>query len=391
VRIVCLGGGPAGLYFAIAAALAHRGHEITVLEQDPPGATYGWGVTFGEQLVDAFYAHDPPSAAALHRAAALWQERELRLYGRRVAHFPGYGYGIGRATLLEILTRRAVDLGVEVRHDSRVDDLGALADADLLVAADGARSMVREAHREHFGTRINESANTYVWLGAAHRFPHFTFALERTDAGHVWMHGYPYAEGRSTVVVECSPATRDALGLDSAEGVAVLEQLFAPTLAGGRLLTQSRTETVRWQRFAVVQNLTTVYRNTALLGDAASTMHFSLGRGTRLALADAALLARCLEHAPEVSAALVDYDRRRRAAPHHDQGRAQRSMTWYEQMDVHAALSPLAFANAMSGGPPRAGLRDRLVQTAPLRRMYRRADARALATRMAARNARRPG
>jgi 2-polyprenyl-6-methoxyphenol hydroxylase-like FAD-dependent oxidoreductase len=386
VRILCLGAGPAGLYFAIAAALQHRGHHITVLEQDPPSATYGWGVTFGENLLDLLFDVDPTSAAAVQSAAALWQERELRLYGRRAAHFPGYGFGISRATLLEILSRRAVDLGVEVRHGSPIHDLGAIADADLLVGADGARSMVRETHREHFGTRIEEAANTYVWLGSDRRFAHFTFALERTPGGHIWMHGYPYAEDRSTVVVECSPATRDALGLDSAVGVAVLEQLFAETLGGAGLLAQSRAETVRWQRFDLVQNETTVYRHTVLLGDAASTMHFSLGRGTRLALADAVLLAGCLSHHHDVSAALAVYDRRRRGAPHHDQGRAQRSMTWYERMDSHATLSPPAFANAMSGGPPRAGLRDRLVQTKPIRRMYRRADARALAAGMAARN-----
>jgi 2-polyprenyl-6-methoxyphenol hydroxylase-like FAD-dependent oxidoreductase len=385
VRIVCLGGGPAGLYFAIATAAANPGHEITVLEQDPRGATYGWGVTFGEQLLDSLYDRDATSAAALQGAAALWQERELRLYGRRVAHFPGYGYGISRSTLLEILTRRAVELGVEVRHGSRVEDLGAIADADLLVAADGARSIVREAHREHFGTRINEAANSYVWLGCDRRFEHFTFALEQTAAGHVWLHGYPYAEDRSTVVAECSPATRDALGLDSAGGIGVLEHLFSATLGGARLLAQSRAETVRWQRFAVVANDTTVNRDMVLLGDAASTMHFSLGRGTRLALADAVLLADCLAHQPDVSAALAGYDRRRRAAPHHDQGRAQRSMTWYEQMDSHAGLSPLAFASAMSGGPPRAELRDRLAQTAPMRRMYRRADRRAITARLAAR------
>jgi 2-polyprenyl-6-methoxyphenol hydroxylase-like FAD-dependent oxidoreductase len=385
VRFVCVGGGPAGLYFAIAAARRDPRHEITVLEQDPPGATYGFGVTAGEHLFDVLFEEDPPSARRLHAAAVTWRERQLCLYDRPAAYFPGYGYGIARATLLEILAERATQLGVQVRHETRVADLAAYADADVVVVADGANSAVRSAHPERFGTRIAHAANTYLWLGTEHRFEHLTFVLERTSAGLIWLHGYPSVADGGTCVVECAPATRDALGLAGPDAVSSLQQIFAARLAGGALLTRSRSDTARWQQFAVVRNDTWVHENVMLIGDAAHTTHFSLGRGTRLALVDGVGLADTLHRHGAVTPALAEFDQRRRPAVSSAQERAQHSMQWFEQMDAHQRLHPLAFGMAMSGAPPRVRLRDRLAQRGVLRRRYRRADERRAAATMAAR------
>jgi|GEM_PF-424697 len=348
MKIVCVGGGPAGLYFAIRAKLRNPGHDITVLERDLPGTTHGWGVVYWEPLLNALFRADAVSARELQAASTLWRGQRVTLGGPRYAYLPGYGYSVQRATLLELLARRAVELGVDVRyrrHVADVNDLQALAAAaDLVVAADGANSQVRRlAGPDAFGTRVDVGANQYIWLGTNRRFENFMFAFERTAAGWIWFHAYPSAADVSTCIVECTPETWTGLGLDrlgDAEGCRLLETIFNGPLAGHQLISDCRGRPAQWQRFSHVSNRRWHHDNIVLLGDAAHTTHFTLGSGTALAIMDAIMLDRFLHERADVATALRDFSHAGLAALRPLQDRARVSMSWFEgvdaQLDPHA-------------------------------------------------------
>jgi anthraniloyl-CoA monooxygenase len=353
MRIVCIGGGPAGLYFAISAKLRDAGHDITVIERDPPGATYGWGVVYWDDLLDTLFRNDPDSARALRAESVLWQEQRVILRGEQTAYLPGYGFSVGRATLLGILGERATELGIDVQPSYEVDDPSVLGDADLVVVCDGANSRVRARHREDFGARVDVGGNPYIWLGTDKVFDSFTFAFEQTSAGWIWFHAYPSSARISTCIVECAEATWQALGFDllsSEDSVRLLEKIFERALDGHALISQSRGEPARWLRFAQVTNKTWCLDNMVLVGDAAHTTHFTLGSGTRLAMIDAVVLAQCLYEHDELSAALQAYDRRGRAALRPIQAGARTSMAWFERADRYLDREDaVAFAYSMSG------------------------------------------
>jgi anthraniloyl-CoA monooxygenase len=336
MRIVCIGGGPAGLYFAISAKLRDAGHDITVIERDPPGATYGWGVVYWDDLLDILFRNDPESARAVRAGSVLWQEQRVILRSEQTAYMPGYGFSVGRAALLDILGQRATELGIDIQYRHEVDDLAEMADADLVVICDGANSRMRARHGDHFGARVDVGGNPYLWLGTDKVFDSFTFAFEQTSAGWIWFHAYPSTAGTSTCIVECTQQTWQALGFDSLsseDSVGLLEKIFEHALDGHTLISQSRGEPARWLRFTQVTNKTWYHNNLVLAGDAAHTTHFTLGSGTRLAMIDAVMLAHSLYQHDEPSAALADYDRRGRAALRLIQAGARTSMAWFERAD----------------------------------------------------------
>ncbi|MEK6442316.1 FAD-dependent monooxygenase [Pseudonocardia sp. T1-2H] len=353
MKITCVGGGPAGLYLAVLAARRDPRHRITVLERNPEGATSGWGVVFWDDLLDDLYRNDPVSAAALRRDAVLYQGQTVLLDGHPAAHLGGYGYSIGRRRLLEILTGRARELGVDVRFDTPADD-AATAGADLVVAADGVSSGLRSRHAEAFGTAETVGRNSYIWLGTDKVFDTFTFAFAHTAAGWIWFHAYPCAEGISTCIVECAPEVRAGLGLDGPDPdahIARLEQLFAGPLGGRRLLNRAPgQQPAPWMRFHEIRNTTWCRGRTVLVGDAAHTTHFSIGSGTKLALRDAIELAALLpSDTTRIDERLHTYDVRRRAALGPIQDAARRSMAWFEHVDAHlgpepGAVDPVLFA-----------------------------------------------
>lgn len=355
MRIVCVGGGPAGLYFAISAKLRDAGHQITVIERDPPEATYGWGVVYWNDLLDILHANDPESARAVSAGSVLWQDQEIRVHGSRhdgTAYFGGYGYSMGRAALLDILTRRARSLGVEVRHGEWLADPADLPEADLILAADGAGSRIRASRAERFGTTVETGRNPYIWLGTDRQFESFVFDFEETPAGWIWFHAYPSIKGRiSTCIVECAPRTWQGLGLDTLDpedAVPLLEKIFHRALDGGSLISRSRGEPAKWQRFQHLTNRTWVDGNVVLAGDAAHTTHFTLGSGTRLAMIDAIVLAHSLSRYADPRAALRAYDEHRRAELHTVQAGARSSMAWFERVDDYLDRDPVSFAYAMS-------------------------------------------
>ncbi|WP_007516556.1 FAD-dependent monooxygenase [Pseudofrankia saprophytica] len=362
MKIVCVGGGPAGLYFAIRAKLRDSHHDITVLERDRPGATHGWGVVYWEPLLDVLFRSDPVSARELRAASTMWQGQRVSVGGPQPAYLPGYGYSIQRATLLDLLARRAAELGVDVRYHQYVadqDDLNAIAaEADLVVAADGANSQVRRlAGPDAFGTRIEVGANQYIWLGTDRRFENFMFAFERTEPGWVWFHAYPSAADISTCIVECAPQTWTDLGLDrlsDADGCRLLERIFDGPLGGHRLLSDCHGRPARWQQFTHVANRSWCHENIVLLGDAAHTTHFTLGSGTALAIMDAIMLDRFLHKHADVPAALRDFDQSGHAALGPMQERARISMSWFEGVD--GQLDRLSTATQpMDGERPSTG------------------------------------
>jgi anthraniloyl-CoA monooxygenase len=353
MRIVCIGGGPAGLYFAISAKLRDAGHDITVIERDPPGATYGWGVVYWDDLLDILFRNDPESARALQAESVLWQEQRILLRNEQTAYLSGYGFSVGRAALLDVLGERATELGIDLQYRREVNgDAAELTDADLVVVCDGANSRTRQRHGEQFGARVDVGGNPYIWLGTDRVFDSFTFAFEQTPAGWIWFHAYPSTAGISTCIVECSQQTWHGLGFDSLsseDSVGLLEKIFERAIDGHALISQSRGEPARWQRFTQVTNKTWSHGNLVLAGDAAHTTHFTLGSGTRLAMIDAVMLAQSLYDHEELPAALESYDRRGRAALRPIQAAARTSMAWFERADRYLDRDAVAFAYAMAG------------------------------------------
>ena len=352
MRITCVGGGPAGLYFAVLAKLADPGHEVTVLERNPAGVTYGWGVVFWDDLLDDLFRYDPVSARMIWDAAAQWDEYEVRASGKAVTHLAGYGFSLGRRELLDILARRATELGVEIHYRDELTDLSDQLDADLVVACDGGRSQIREQHAGHFGADIDVARNKYIWMGTPHVFKTFTFGFEQTGAGWIWFHAYPFTADRSTFIVECSPETWTALELDrldAQQGCARLQQIFAAHLDGQPLIDhRAEVGGTGWLNFRRITNRRWDRGNVVLMGDAAHTTHFAIGSGTKLAMQDAMALADVLATGEDLPVALERYEHRRKTALAPLQRAAKASSEWFERMPEYADLPSKKFAYALS-------------------------------------------
>ncbi|WP_280477339.1 FAD-dependent monooxygenase [Nocardia asiatica] len=382
MKIVCVGGGPAGLYFAISMKRRDPAHDITVIDRDPAGSTYGWGVVYWDDLLDILYRNDPDSAQAVRAGSVLWREQSIHVSDDRTAHFGGYGFSMGRAALLDVLSRRARDLGVDVQHGREVHDLSGFGDTDLVVASDGANSRVRQLDDHLFGTSVTLGENRYIWLGTDKIFTRFTFAFEHTPAGWIWFHAYPSVAGKiSTCIVECQPRTWHGLGFDSLDNAAnlrVLEDIFVRPLDGRSLISKTRGEVARWSRFPEITNKIWYHDNVVLVGDAAHTTHFTIGSGTRLAIVDAVVLAQNLYEHAEVADALENYDAQRRAALRPIQAAARTSMAWFEHADRYLDRGAVQFAYAMAArhGPqmPWRYQRHLLTQIPAVRKIRRAVD-----------------
>ncbi|MFC3990472.1 FAD-dependent monooxygenase [Actinoplanes siamensis] len=351
MRITCVGGGPAGLYFAVLAKLADPAHEVTVLERNPAGVTYGWGVVFWDDLLDDLFRYDPVSAARIWDAAYKWDEYEVRAAGKPVTHLGGYGFSLGRHRLLDILGKRARELGVDLRYEQELTDPAQLPAADLIVACDGAGSRIRDHDAEHFGAEVETGRNKYIWLGTSRVFRTFTFGFEETEAGWIWFHAYPFTAGASTFIVECTPETWTGLGLDRldpAAGAARLGKIFERHLDGHPLDDAGRG----WLNFRRVTAGRWDHGNVVLIGDAAHTTHFAIGSGTKLAMQDAMALADAVASfasgGETLSAALERYEHRRKAALAPLQRAARASSAWFERMPEYADLPAKRFSYALS-------------------------------------------
>ncbi|MEV7345780.1 FAD-dependent monooxygenase [Streptomyces sp. NPDC093544] len=343
MKIACVGGGPAGLYFSILMKRQDPSHDITVYERNPAGSTYGWGVTYWAALLDKLREGDPESARAVSESSVRWSEGVAQVGGSRTVHPGDEGFGIGRRRLLDLLAERAESLGVRVEFEHDVSAEG-LPDADLVVAGDGVNSALRERHADHFGSDVTMGRNTYLWLGTTKVFDSFTFSFVETEHGWIWCYAYPFSGEHSTCVVECSPETWTGLGLDAAsegDGLALLEKLFADLLDGHALIGRAQSDgSAQWLNFRTLTNRTWRHGNLVLIGDAAHTTHYSIGAGTTLALEDALSLAGALREIPDLDAALAHYERERKAALLSIQSAARHSAQWYENLPRYIHLPP---------------------------------------------------
>lgn len=336
MKIAVVGGGPAGLYFATLMKQRDPHHDVVVYERQQPGETYGWGVVYWDDLLRNLTASDAQTAQAIHSGSIRWSSQVLEVAGRRTVRGSGGGYSIGRHRLLEILTKRASDIGVRIEYGAEID-LPDVTDADVIVAADGAGSRLRQRHRDELGTVITEGANKYIWLGTSKVFDGFTFSLVNTDAGWIWFHGYAFDDERSTCVIECSAATWAGLGFDRADAATStvsLESLFARSLDGHRLINRNSS----WLNFRTVTNARWCHDNIVLAGDAAHTTHFSIGSGTRLALEDSIALAKHLGAGPSIRSAFAAYEAERRSAIVQSQSEARFSALWFEHIERYVNL-----------------------------------------------------
>jgi anthraniloyl-CoA monooxygenase len=353
MKISCVGGGPAGLYFAISMKLRNPSHEVTVFERNPKGVTFGWGVVFSDQTLGNLEANDPDSAREIRSNFAHWDDIEVFVEGESAARSGGHGFvGIGRKHLLDILIRRAVELGVDVRFEEEVGDFSELSsDTDLIVACDGVNSRVRESHSEKFGTSADVRENKFIWLGTEKLFDAFTFAFEETEHGWVWIHAYPFDENTSTCIVECSNETWENLRfgeMDADDSVALCEEIFAPYLDGHSLINNAKhLGKAPWIQFRRISNERWFHDNIVLMGDAAHTAHFSIGSGTKLALEDAISLAEELNTNIDIPTALENYEDGRRLEVMKLQSAARNSTRWFENVSRYIKHDPTQFAYSL--------------------------------------------
>ncbi|HKC96502.1 MAG TPA: bifunctional salicylyl-CoA 5-hydroxylase/oxidoreductase, partial [Methylomirabilota bacterium] len=347
MRIVSIGGGPAGLYFSLLMKKSDPTHDITVVERNRPDDTFGFGVVFSDATLEHVAEADRESHAEITSHFAHWDDIDIHYRGQ-VLTSAGHGFaGMSRQLLLDILQRRCAELGVRLEFQREVGDLGEYADADLVLGADGVNSVVRSRYAEHFRPEIDWRPNKFVWLGTTFPYPAFTFLFKESGHGLWRVHAYRYDASMSTFILETTEATWRRAGLDRADEdqtLAFCERLFAEELGGHRLLKNRSL----WRSFPTVRNGSWRHGNMVLVGDAAHTAHFSIGSGTKLALEDAIALARALQSHGEVEKALAAYEEDRRPEVERLQRAAQVSLEWFEEAErYHGRLEPIQFAMSL--------------------------------------------
>jgi anthraniloyl-CoA monooxygenase len=344
MRINILGGGPAGLYFAILMKRVDPRHEVHVFERNPPDATFGWGVVFSEETLGALRDADLESYLEITETFASWDTIEMHYRGRTIRSRGHKFSAISRKVLLAILQRRARAFGVELRFEVEIDDPASLADADLVVGADGVNSTVRPWREDAFRPTIVAYPSRFVWFGTNLVFDAFTFNFRETEYGMFQAHAYPFDATTSTFIVECNEETWRRAGLDSIseeENIAFCEELFAEQLRGHRLLSNRSV----WLRFLSVKNQSWHDGNVVLLGDAVHTAHFSIGSGTKLAMEDSVALASAFVRRPDsISAALAEYEMERQPVVERFQEAARDSARYFENVSRYAGFHPMQFA-----------------------------------------------
>jgi len=347
MRATVIGGGPGGLYFALLAKKAWPRWEITVYERNRPDDTFGFGVVFSDQTLDTFKAYDPVSYERIRRRFAYWGDVDV-VYKGRTMRSGGNGFcGCSRNALLAILQDRCRELGVNIRFQTEVEGLAPFADSDLVIAADGINSRIREQHKEHFKPSVDLRPNKFTWLGSTRPLDAFKYFFRETPKGIVLAHCYQYEEGRSTWVIETDETTWKNFGFDrmsEAEMLPVLEGVFAEELAGHPLIANRSI----WRNFPTITNQTWVMTegkpSVVLVGDAKATAHFSIGSGTKLAMEDAIALFESLKAEESVNGALLRYDTVRREEVEKTQHAANVSLAWFEHMKRYWGMDPLQFA-----------------------------------------------
>ncbi len=342
MKITILGGGPAGLFCGLLLKKANPGHDITIIERNPPDATYGWGVVFSERTLGAVQDADVTSARAITDRFVLWDAIDVHYRGQ-VIRCGGQVYaGIARKALLSLLQQRCSELGVTIRFRTEIADPAAVADADAVIAADGINSVVRNTFEPVFKPRLRLGQAKYIWYGTTRWLDAFTFIFKEHTHGLFQVHAYPFDGETGTFIVECAEDVWRRAGLDQAsetESIAYCERLFADELGGRRLLSNNS----RWVNFPTVTCARWHHRNIVLLGDAAHTAHFSIGSGTKLAMEDAIALANAFGRHRTIERAFNEFEATRRPVVETFQHAAAESRTYFENIRRYLHLDPLQF------------------------------------------------
>jgi 2-polyprenyl-6-methoxyphenol hydroxylase-like FAD-dependent oxidoreductase len=342
VRIAVIGGGPGGLYFAYLWKRRHPEAVIELFEQNPAGATWGFGVVFSDQALEFLRADDPETVDAIAPRMESWRNITLNLRGESV-EIDGVGFSsIGRLELLTLLQARVRSVGVTTHYETQIDSVDRFAGYDLVIAADGLNSVVRRAFEGEFGTLVTHSTNKFAWYGTTRTFATLSQTFVTAERGTFNAHHYRYSPSMSTFLVECDAATWNAYGFEHKsieESQAICEEIFADTLDGHKLISNKSV----WRNFPWLWNERWWHRNMVLIGDALHTAHFSIGSGTRLAIEDAIALTKALESETTVPGALARYERERKPIVKKLVTAARTSADWYEHFPEHMKLDLMDF------------------------------------------------
>jgi anthraniloyl-CoA monooxygenase len=349
MKVACLGGGPAGLYFAISMKLRDAAHDITVYERNRPDDTFGWGVVLSDETLANLSANDPVSAEVIRKHFAYWDDIAVHYRGERIVS-TGHGFcGIGRKQLLILLQQRARDLGVKLRFETEIEGAVEFAKThDLVIASDGLNSKVRSEFAPCFRPDTDVRKCKFVWLGTHQKFDDaFTFIFEGTEHGWIWAHAYQFDSDTATFIIECSEATWDKFGfaaMTKDESIATCERIFAKYLGGHGLMSNARhLRGSGWLNFPRVLCERWSHENIVLMGDAAATAHFSIGSGTKLAMESAIAMADYLHSEPSMQTAFRKYEDARRSEVLRLQSAARNSLEWFEDVERYLHLDPVQF------------------------------------------------
>jgi anthraniloyl-CoA monooxygenase len=358
MKINIIGGGPAGLYFAILMKKGEPSHQIKIYERNGPDDTFGWGVVFSGKTLANLRAADDESHAEITKEFEAWDNVDVVHRDAKVSIHGNSFSGIQRLQLLKILQHRAEQLGVEIEFGHEIQDVEALRnDCDLLLAADGVNSTVRLRYAEQFQPELDFRSNRYIWYGTNQLFHGLTLTFRENEAGVFAAHSYKFNSSTSTFIVECDPQTWENAGfahMSDEQTREYLGEVFAQDLAGHRLLSNNS----KWINFLLVKNTNWFFENIALIGDALHTAHFSIGSGTKLAMEDAIALAESFQQTSAVNDALSHFAAKRRPVIHDYQAAAFESMVWFENASKYMHLSPLELAYTLMTRSGRVSYED---------------------------------
>jgi anthraniloyl-CoA monooxygenase len=344
MRIHVIGGGPAGLYFSILMKKLDPAHDITVFERDGPHDTYGWGIVFSGRTLDYLKDADHSTYEEITNRFETWDNVDIIRRDQKVSVRGNRFSGIARIALLNILRRRCQDLGVLIRYQTQIAELDTVSECDLLVGADGAKSLVRTTFADAFQPTLDVRKNKYIWLGVNKAFDGLTLILREHDSGYYVAHAYKFNPTTSTFIVECIDDTWEKAGFENmsdGDTCVHLEDVFREDLEGNSLLHK---DYVKWLNFVIVKNQKCFHDNVVLLGDALHTAHFSIGSGTKLALEDAISLAECFQRYSDLRHALPEFQRVRKPIVDELQAAGESSMKWLEDARSKFPLEPIPLA-----------------------------------------------
>lgn len=355
MKINIIGGGPAGLYFAILMKKIDPAHEINVYERDGANDTFGWGIVFSETTLNNFEQYDSETYVEFVKASQFWNAVVVRHKGETVTIGGNPISGVARLTWLNILHQRCRDLGIHLHFNTNITDVNQYRDCDLLVGADGANSLVRKTFEAFFMPSVEVRQNKFIWLGTEQSFNGLTMIFKQAEAGLFISHSYTFSQKYSTFIVECPPETWLKAGFEKmsdAQTCEYLANVFKDDLGGKPLLSNNF---VRWINFPLVKVRRVYHQNVVLLGDSMHTAHFSIGSGTKLAMEDSIALADAFARCGTVEAALPEFQRVRKPVIDRFQTAAVRSLAWLEDVKEYLYLDPIPFTYKLMTRSKRVG------------------------------------